>query len=327
VEVGKVHNSDIVNDGTKESVLSLLSSVGFIVVGCLELYMKETFWTKFFIGGMMVLASILGVTANLLSLLYHDESAVSVILTAVSLHVYAMVAVSIFALHEDLTDETASATTSRGDRSNESDRGKQQKAYSKMPPKPSLVLRRLADNAFMIGTILDAILSYFRVFDMPSAAAALAIASVGASCCWVLAAILFLLLTIQTVQQCKSMDRGREASWCWCHCCSFHSCSRNTTQFSDQDSFTTRNVTITVVEGDYTSSAKQDFGFDEGFFSYYGRQIMESNIDTLSSGESQPQSSCIYPSIGDNMNAAGLGSSANILKQVDTIFDQHLFCG
>jgi hypothetical protein len=327
VAIGILHEIDNGSE-TAFGVLSLLSSSGFFIVGCLEIFMAETFWTQLLFGSMMIVASVLGGTANTLSLLRPDDSAVSLILTSVSLHVYAMVAVSIFVLHEDFADETASTTTSRGDNSDERDRGQQQQSDTKMPHEPSPWWRRLADAAFMIGTILDSILSYFYIFDMASAASALPVASIGAAWCWVLAAILFLLVTIQSRQHCDRTDTNkRERKRCFC-CCCFHSCCNSTTQFSDHDNVTTKNVTITVVEGNYTSSDLQDSDVDGGILSCYGRRIMQPNIDRMCSGESQLSPSCIYSSIGDRMNAAELRSSANIImKQVDTVFDQHFFCG
>jgi hypothetical protein len=320
-------------DGTMAvyRIIAIASSIGFFLVGCLEFYMADTMCTRFWVGGMMIVAALLGLTSTVLEEEVkeqeeQDYAMISALLTAISLHAYAVVAVSIFVLHEDFADENASCTTSRGggsdepvdtkDRQQQQEQEQQQQKQPRLFPKePSPWWRRMADNAFMVGTILDAVLSYFNFFDIASAAAALPMASIGAACCWMLAAILYLVVTVQSGQQQCNFDNLGASSRSFC-CCK----KKRNKELCGNDNFHSENVAITVVEGDSTSISKQDSKGEEGFFSYYGRQLMETNFDSIcTDGGGQH---CIHPSIGEKMNAAELSTSAKIImKQVDSVFE------
>ncbi|KAG7342592.1 hypothetical protein IV203_017834 [Nitzschia inconspicua] len=307
-------------------IIAIASSVGYFLVGCLELYMAETLCTQISVGGMMIVASSLGITSIVLT---EHRLQLSIILRAVSFHIYAIVAISIFVLHEDFTDESSTTVSSHPTRTNDDD------SNPTVPNDPSVCWRRLADNSFMVGTILDAILSYFYIFDLPSTAVALPMASVGAAACWVMAAILYLVVTLQSRQPFDGTTK-KDGRGCCIGCCCCMSCmfpSRKNRDGGKNRGFHPDNVAITVIEGDNTSSTKQDSNVEEGFFSYCGRQIMDQNFDGLCVGGGSggfSHSNCMRRSFGDGMEdaAAQLKSGAdNIMKQVDTVFDRKIFCG
>jgi hypothetical protein len=275
------------------SILSIIAYAGFVAVGGIELLC-----TQWWIGGNMVVASSFGIAGAVILLMaeseqpdslqdlfeqhqeQHRNQYIHAVLSAVSAHLFAVVAASSFILHEsnkdDEEDSTAlpNTTTLLNNSENNTTIKKQQYLHKNTSEKrkefdSSMIWKRLADNTFVAGTFTDAVLGYFYVveakqnMDAPATvntpSMSLIYASVGAACFWIIASILFLVVTIQS----HSDKDGSNSSCGWICCCCGNNKSDDGSSMVNIDT-----VAITVVEGDSAMTEIKQVMQDRGVLSY-----------------------------------------------------------
>ncbi|KAG7359254.1 hypothetical protein IV203_015843 [Nitzschia inconspicua] len=168
-------------------MLYFCAALGFLVTGILELYIARDFWSTI-LYGVMILAAMFGILS---SLFVNKDPDVSMVFNAVSVHLFALEAISIvisrFRTLKRLEKETSQKVLGKDE---EETHALETNELSSCLGLPIMAWLCLGDVSFLIGTSGDVVLSYFYVLEQDYLEHA--IAAVVTATFWLLAGLFYL---------------------------------------------------------------------------------------------------------------------------------------
>ncbi|KAG7355216.1 hypothetical protein IV203_004572 [Nitzschia inconspicua] len=168
-------------------MLYFCAALGFLVTGILELYIARDFWSTI-LYGVMILAAIFGILS---SLFVNKDPDTSMVFNAVSVHLFALEAISIvisrFRTLKRLEKEASQKVLGKDE---EETRALETNQLSSCLGLPIMAWLCLGDVSFLIGTSGDVVLSYFYVMEQDYLEHA--IAAVVTATFWLLAGLFYL---------------------------------------------------------------------------------------------------------------------------------------
>ncbi|KAL3911983.1 MAG: hypothetical protein SGILL_007067, partial [Bacillariaceae sp.] len=186
-------------DVTKYQLVALAAAICFWVTGLLQVCLQRGKWIKAAYG-VMVVAAGLGVASALL-LEYNGYWAS--VLYAASVHMFAAQAISLVVIHSSNDEEDSDNSNNNND--NRGDKETKQKDTTNSKDASTGTTTSIQDKkfwslagdvCFLVGTLIDVFLSYFRINE--SAGVSHAYASVAAAAFWLVSSVLYLSVAAQS---------------------------------------------------------------------------------------------------------------------------------
>jgi hypothetical protein len=274
------------------------ASTGFLATGVLECFVKmsdQSYWAYQLPGFIMVVAALFGIASSMAVVV---DGQLSTILNVVFASLFVFDAIALWVIHESNVDRISCDS------------------------EKVLSWRRMADSLFSVGTIANAVLSFFYLYDtagLPHVAS-----SVAAGSCWVLASMAYLGVTryyFETHKQ-ELMEPPSSSSNTSCYCRCLPLFRRTNREIPNGGG----GVIITVIEEPLGTATTKEYVGDDHFVSYC--QKMTPNFDR-SCMNIQPPNTLDHVCIGGTRplrNTVGRATNERKQYSADSIVTDML-CG